>query len=251
MKDDTKSKFGCVLPVVLLRDDIYKKLGDNDREKWASSSARVDWSMDKIKQLVGFRLSRAAGIEPPHSFAQVWPLMVGPALRYTVSGKQWDKFDFIGSYTLMRPRDFIFYLSQCSQKVVEKHAARRGGLELSGEILKDSVREFAQHLKAELEDEIGGQMPYIGGVLDALLGQGERDFTAAEFRALYENNRKKTHDIAWSADADSVLELLFNFSAVGYRRGKQDVFRYLSPSSDLDSNRTLLLHKGLFGARRV
>lgn len=246
VRDETGGRESAIYPIVLLRDDIFAQLRDSDRNKWLDSAVVLNWSLPQIKKLIAHRLSRAADLSPEWDFGRIWPELTGRHTFFTPRAKSWDKFEFITSYTLLRPRDFIFYLGEASRKILERATATGTPPVLSGDVLRDCTRDFAGHLKRELEDEIGGQLPHIEGVLNMIFGFGERHFTAKEFRSAYQRLRK-SKGAEWKADPDTVLELLYRFSVIGFVR-KKEIFRYQSPNIDFDFSKTLLLHKGLLGA---
>jgi hypothetical protein len=238
-----------VYPIVLLRDDIFTLLRDNDREKWMDRAVDLNWSQQRLKELLAFRLCRAAGVESKFPFDEVWSELVGDHSSFTIGNKTWDKFDFISSYTMQRPRDFIYYISDASRRICQKYANGAKSAVLSGDVLRGCVGPFAEHLRRELEDEMGGQLPYIHDVMDIILNFGDRHFKLKEFRLAYETARQEQHE-QWPHSAETVLDLLYSFSAIGFVRGSTEYYRYQAPHVDLDLARTMLLHKGLTAARR-
>lgn len=250
VREEFKNAGANIFPIVLLRDDIFDKLEDPDRSKWTDHAVMLSWTTDRIKEMLAFRLSRAANLEVPMNFSEIWGELVGKFPTFSTS-KEWDKFDFIASYTLLRPRDFIFYLSDASKRIAQKIKSGTANRTLTGTVLRECVRDFADHLKKELVDEIGGQIPYINDVMEMILRFEERHFSLADFRSAYVNAATNARDKPWTLSADSVLEQLYLFSVIGFVSGTREVFRYRNPNVDLDSSRKMLLHKGLLGARRA
>lgn len=251
IREEFRESAPGVRPIVLLRDDIFKQLSDSDRAKWTDNAVVISWDIDKIKNLLAFRLSRAAGVDPVMRFDEIWRDLVGRHETFTPNTKEWNKFDFIASYTLLRPRDFIYYVSDASRHVCEKIRVGVAHPGLSAEVLRECAREFAQHLKMELEDEVGGQIPYIKDVMDMILSFGERDFSFAEFQSAYAKGRSEARHTPWTLPAESVLNSLYLFSVIGFVRTSKEYYRYQNPTVDLDVGRTMLVHKGLFAARKA
>ena len=242
------SRFKNVFPIVLLRDDIYNLLQDPDREKWMDWTISINWSENRIKELMAYRLCQAARV-PLRSFDKIWKDLVGSAPSFTTPNKVWDKFDFITSYTLGRPRDYIYYLSRASKLICDRIERRVGSATLSQDVLRACVGPFATHLRRELEDEMSGQLPYIRDVMEIVLTFSGRHFRFDEFKIAYENARTEARE-EWG-DVESVLDTLYSFSAIGFvKPGGAEYYRYQSHIAELDHSRTMVLHKGLVAARR-
>jgi hypothetical protein len=233
-----------VFPIVLLRDDIFGLLQYNDRAKWTDDTVRIEWSTPRLKEMLAHRLCKAAG-RPTMTFAQIWSELTGNAPTYTNR----DKFELIESYTMRRPRDFIYYLAEASRRICLKfETGQSRNLRLSGDVLGSCIQDFAVHLRLELEDEISGQLPYVREVVDIVLTMPAPRFRIKDFSAVYDDAARQR---GWPSSATAVLDLLYSFSVIGIRRGPKEYFRYLEPDTMFDARHPMLIHKGLLAARRA
>ncbi|MBO5173465.1 MAG: hypothetical protein J6B83_10610 [Bacteroidaceae bacterium] len=58
---DVKATFSTtnlrIMPIVFLRDDIYALLNDADKNKWSDFKIELEWTEDKIKKMIAYRIS--------------------------------------------------------------------------------------------------------------------------------------------------------------------------------------------------
>lgn len=236
-----------ILPIVLLRDDIFKFVKDPDRRKWKDITTSIEWDEGKIKALLAHRICRALN-EEVVAFPMAWGKLVDEP-TFNHFGTRADKFEFITKYTLRRPRDYVFYLRSAAQMAVSRarNQNRQDG-HLSGQILRDSAAAFATHLREEIEDELGGQVDDPQKLMDCLLDVGKTLFRESEFGSLYSS--RGLHE-RFGFDHIEALNILFELSAVGFVPARKPVFRYLKRDLKLDSQKTLALHTGLVRAQLV
>lgn len=122
---DVKSYFSdkpnIINPIVFLRDDIYTIIRDSDKNKWTDFKITTEWDEYKIKQMLGYRLSKA--INPDGeilSFTKVWNLIFinKPVFMGDRQQKRMNIFDFMTRSTQLRPRDYIKYISVCAERTL-------------------------------------------------------------------------------------------------------------------------------------
>lgn len=236
--------------VVFLRDDIYDRISDANREKLRDDALSLKWDEPRLKRLLAFRIAVAAGKKSDAQFQEVWSELCGQ-LEFTPKQKKWDKFDFISSYTFRRPRDYIYYLSRCCAKALERAEGKNHPLVIGGDVLQQSAADFSRHLRREIEDEIGGEFSDISKVLDVFEKMEKRVFTKAEFEQQYVTSYPGVSD---AQPAGQVLNKLFQYSVVGnVTPGGQDFFRYMATEETrfrqfeeaLKGKGKLVIHRGL------
>ncbi len=54
-----KKKNCHIYPVIFLRDDIYSVIRDADKTKWQDYIVEIEWTVEKIKDLLAYRISKA------------------------------------------------------------------------------------------------------------------------------------------------------------------------------------------------
>lgn len=236
--------------IVFLRDDIYARITDANREKFDDDVIPLKWDETRLQRLLAHRIAVAAGSNTSTSFPELWKEICGQ-LEFTHNQRKWEKFDFISSFTFMRPRDFIYYLSRCSLKVLERAEGKSHPLTIGGDVLQQSATDFSRHLRREIEDEIGGEFPEVDKALDVFEKMEKRTFTKTEFEQRYIAAHPA---VAEAHPAGQILKKLFQYSVVGnVTPGGHDFFRYMASEQTrfrafedaLKGKGRLVIHRGL------
>lgn len=106
---------------------------------------------------------------------------------------------------------------------------------------------YSKYLKQELDDEISPHWACWTDALQAFSEISTMTFTREAFKEAYARKKNRRNDI----EADEALELLYNFSVIGYRKGLGKggsgwVFQYADPDAGWDNAATRLkVHAGL------
>lgn len=250
---DVKSAFRGsgrkIYPIIFLRDDIYDLMKDPDKTKWGDLKLDLDWNEPKLKQLLGYRLSKAIDADGPLLDFQVsWDrVFSNRPVRYGHEKKlKANSFDFITRSTQLRPRDFIHYLKEGAvAALAHKHG------QILPDILPNVDKAFSNYLRSEIEDEIQGLLPEIHKILDVLSIIRKHEFNVSEFSLAY----KKHIDQERLTDrgAETVLKALFHFSVIGNqpRQKSATVFRYINKEARLNLTEKICIHRGLFKALQI
>lgn len=238
-----------IYPIVFLRDDIYDVLQDPDRTKWSDLRLDINWNESSLKRLLAFRLSRAADPRAEGwSFDKAWTTAF--ALGGIGVGSQQRKpisiYSYISRSTLLRPRDFVRYLSLAAKRAREDQYHLIGPMQV-----KEVEQSFSSYLRSEFEDEIHGVIPNIKQLFDIFNILRKSTLSIEEFRKLYaEASPKFGVD---SQDPDFVLKILFHFSVIGNQSKQKTfkVFRYNYPEAQLNFNESIVIHRGLYRAFQI
>lgn len=238
-----------LLPVVFLRDDIYNTIQDPDKTKWADLSFELDWNEVAIKSLLEFRLSRAnepTGAAKP--FNEAWHLAVEHGKVFFGHNGRNSKhgFDYITRSTLLRPRDYIRFLSLSAKEALLDNRNL-----ISPKILLKVDKAFSNYLRSELEDEIQGALPQIKKILDLISHNRKPYFPISDFISAYNSAVARKELDAWNPEA--VAKILFHFSVIGNmgRDGRGFVFRYQNREARLNLSESICVHRGLFKAFQI
>lgn len=237
-------------PVVFLRDDIYEIIQDSDRTKWNDLKITLDWSVDRIKDLIAFRISRA--IDPSGDilpFDVAWHTLFFRAAVRIGTGKKSpvSSFSYIARSTHLRPRDFIQYLKVCCEEELY-HPDNIG--KVSPAVIKTVDSAFSNYLKSELIDEIHGILPDISSIFDVLSQLKKWSFNNKEFIDAY--NRQIKRGNLRERDPAFVLQILFLFSVLGHHaNGREHNFRYLNKEARFNFDEQVIVHRGLLKALQL
>ncbi|MEN2426779.1 P-loop ATPase, Sll1717 family [Chromobacterium vaccinii] len=237
-----------VYPVIFLRDDIYSIITDPDKTKWDDFKIELDWSRDRIKELLAFRISRAVGVGTPlMDFKSAWNKLFLDQSVFMghMQNKSMTIFDFIERSTHLRPRDFVRYIHSCAENTPVNFSR------ISAKTVKDSDKAFSNYLKRELVDEIHGVIPDIQSILDIISQIRKQAFSEAEFREIFE--KKKEEGSIVQSDPVFILRILFLFSIIGNqpKQKNQTVFRYLNKDAELNFSENFVVHRGLYKALQI
>lgn len=238
-----------IFPIIFLRDDIYELVRDPDKSKWSDLIIELDWSTDKIKQLLTFRISRAldASGETLH-FNEAWDKIF--LHRHVEYGGQQRKrmspFDFITRSTLVRPRDYVRYIRACAVSALAKNLSK-----VSPEIIRKVDKAFSNELKGEMVDEVEGFLPEMQQVFDIISHMRKQKFGFDEFSEAYRTAFERK--LLPERDAEFILKVLFHFSIVGNqpRQKNIQIFRYQNKEARLNLNEPLCVHRGLYKALQI
>ncbi len=233
-----------VLPVIFLRDDIFSQLRDPDRAKWIDLTIALDWNPDKIKNLLAFRISRAIAVNNEiFNFEEAW-VQVFNDFKVQLSRSEGDVsiFDAISSRSLMRPRDFVRFLSYCADDTVSINVEK-----VDERALRRIQSRYSLYLKTELEDEIQGLIPEIYELWDVFMLINKKIFSGEEFQKAY---TAKINEIRITRrDPSYLIKQLFEFSVMGNlvpKHGPQ--FKYLNSNARCEIDGPFYLHPGLHDA---
>lgn len=251
---DVKDTFnGCdvnVMPIVFLRDDIYSRLKDPDKNKWSDFKIELEWSSEKIKRLIAYRISKDADKpELAHNFGKAWNSIFhfGNITYGDRQGKETTQYEFIQNSTQLRPRDFIKYIQACCATAYDK-----GEWYISNETIKAVDREFSNYLIAEIKDEIYPLLPEIDIIFQILSHMRKQIFQPSEFIQQYNNYLE--NKTVQEANVSYVLDVLFNFSIIGNQHRSQadrKFFKYLHTNMTYNAEEAIVLHRGLLKALQI
>lgn len=239
-----------IMPVVFLRDDIYALINDSDKNKWSDLKLEIEWSKERLKSLLAYRISKDCGdgstILP---FNQAWEMIFTkyPISYGTSHAKKMHSFDFIANSTHLRPRDFIRYIQCCCYETVNKN-----DLYIKNGTIKFEDRAFSNYLKDEIKDEVFPLLPDIEIIFQVLSNLRKWNFSVNEFITEY-NKYVKTGKIQ-EKNTDFVLDTLYNFSVIGNQdKHHKDIFyfKYLHTNMTYNKNENIVIHRGLFKALQI
>lgn len=223
-----------VCPVIYLRTDLWDALQFSDKNKISqSSSILLEWNSDTLKDLINRRIETKLGS------GVSWDDLEDGAL---MRGSQ-TKWNHIISRTFLRPRDVIQFLNHALDYGIKTVDSAEG---FDNADIIAAREPYSRYLKQELDDEIGPHWPKWAEAIQALSETATITFNKSEFEKAWEKKKASKEK-----DADSTLELLYQFSVIGYRRGIGTggsgwTFQYTDPDAGWDNAATKLrVHSGL------
>lgn len=224
-----------IFPVAYLRTDIWDEFRFSDKNKISQSSAvLLEWDTDTLKSLINERIRVKIGSQ------YSWDDLDD---GYLMRGSQ-SKWSHIISRTFLRPRDVIQFLN-CALSI--SLGRNEESDVFDNEDIQLAREPYSRYLKQELDDELGPHWDKWAEALQACSEISTITFSRDVFVEAYERRKSKKNFV----DSDDALELLYQFSVVGYRRGIGKggsgwVFQYSDPHAGYDNGASLLkVHLGL------
>jgi len=231
-----KSAHSCKInPVIYIRTDIWDDLRFSDKNKISQSSAvYLEWNSDTLKEMINERIAAKLGQ------GMTWEDIEDNLL---MRGSQ-TKWNHIVSRTFLRPRDVIQFLNFALAKGL-KEVPNADGFDNSD--IQAAREPYSRYLKQELDDEIGPHWDRWTEALQACSDIATITLSREDFEAAYSKKKSTKNPIS----ASEALELLYQFSVIGYRKGIGSggsgwVFQYTDPDAGWDNGATRLkIHLGL------
>ena len=242
---DIKSRFPArefnIFPIIFLRDDIFSQIRNSDRTKWTDLSIELDWNDEQLKNMLGFRLSRARDdwdSKDDTSFELAWLdlFSLEPVKSY---GTKTSSFNYILQCSQLRPRDFIKFISECASSALEKRTPY-----ITSTIVQAAEIKYSDYLRSELEDEIDSLFQEIRHILDVLTGMQKTTFILSQFEEAYRQYAVDNNIPVRSPR--KILSLLFDFSIIGIStKNTKTIFKYQNKNSRFNPKGSFYIHKGL------
>jgi hypothetical protein len=226
--------------ILVCRTDLFERLPGPNKNKIRQDSAHeIDWYHDprnpgesSLVKLINLR----AGIhfhKDVNIFSTFFPKEINNS----------DAITFLLEKTRHTPRDFIQLLNHLKDFY-------RGDVFANGQILS-GVRSYSTgYFLPEIRDELAGYIPteHVEILLGVIRSLRKREFSYRELLMKIQATRKFEVN-----DLDSLLNSLYECSAIGNKwqltTGEfRYEFKYRNPSSVLNNQNKIVLHRGLWYA---
>ncbi len=252
---NTSLKNYRIYPIVFLREDIYVRIKDNDKNKWDDIMVRLNWTEAKLKRMITHRLSVSLN-QKFDNFESAWSQIVAKDARvYPFGGFRDPKTrkrrrryinleTFIMKNSLMRPRDIIKFITICCKTA---HECDRD--QITREDVSRSLDAYSKWFKEEFGNEVLVEIPEIDWVWKILSDIRKQVFSRDEFVASFAKFSAQIVD----KSSIELLNYLYNFSIVGNQdRANMNKFihRYNS-EVDFNENLSIVIHVGLLKSLQI
>jgi len=232
-------------PLVVLRSDIFDRLEDNDLNKLDDHVFRLQWTSREDNDEYALKLVPEARIRSsiPSAIENSWEHVVvnQDASLPSYVDSVWS---YMVSRTYDRPRDIIKFLKSC-----RKHTR-------TGQLPFDSVKmaedTYSDWLFREIRDEIHSYLPCWREALQCVTRIGVGRFSVSSYLDTLKSDRTVSKWISEEGhDAESVIEMLFDFGVLGNYDGRRWLFRYKNDDLAWSPSMDLIVHFGLCKKLRV
>lgn len=241
----------CFIPIVFLRTDIYNQLTDSDKNKWSESILYLEWNLDKIKNMLAYRILRtdnARYSELDLNFDREFNKVFKSNIIST--GNQRKKnisvFSYIARSTQWRPRDFIKYIKICAEEAYNRNLDC-----VPNDIVKAADAKFSDYLKQEIIDEIFPVLPEINKIFPLFSAIRKQSFNPSLF--IEEYNKEIAKGNLKEISAENVLGILFNYNVIGNipsMKG-QVLFKYAFADTRFNIKENIIIHRGLYKTLQI
>lgn len=239
-----------ILPIVFLRDDIYQILSDPDGNKWEDDKVYLRWTKSSLKRLIAWRISRSDHDEeesPPMNFDEALEKISTVNVMGIGSGKskQIGVFDYISTLTHDRPRDFVRYFRDCARSSIAQ-----GHSKIQKDTIRGIEKEYSNHLKTELVNEMEGIVPDIRSLFEHIGNQRKDRFSSNNFYSVIDDfiRNESLYKETTRLGVARICKILFHFSVIGNALARdRNVPRYKYQNEYLvyNPNATVVVHRGL------
>jgi hypothetical protein len=232
----------CVHPLVFIRENVFEKVRNMDRESSRLETAVVslEWTREMLREFIERRLNRN--------------LLAKPAL----GGPTWNAFfetppdgtnseDQVFGYCQYRPRDVLIYVASALESA-QAHLRSR----ISHEDLEVAKKKFSEGRLKDLSDEYADNYPRLGIVLSKFYGLGtEYTVSAIDDLArkllLDEEIRDACQSWIYSYSSPELLIALFyNLGFVGLKKNEDLIFKSsespLAMMPTITKDTTIVIH---------
>lgn len=224
--------FDRVRCVVFLRTDIYELLQFQDRDKFRGDEIRIDWSAERLLDLIQVRAQASLGI--PIDAGDLWARLF-PA---RVDGRPTPAS--IVDFTLMRPRDVIQLCNACRDT-----AEKNGHHYIEGADLKEAVDQYSNWKLQDLINEYRVNYPFLSDLFvlfqnsSYLVTREELERRVGTLAAAL-SARYREH--AQVFNVDGILDILYGIGFLGVLRGAHPGFVYQEPRGVEPQERRFVIH---------
>lgn len=241
-----------IRPVIFLRDDIYNQIYDSDKNKWSDFRIDLKWDTDTLKAMIAHRISVDCNIiGRPLLFDSAWSKLFSPNMLLSYGNKRrskTDAFRYIERNTLLRPRDFISYITTASNLAI----TRQKNI-ISKDVITDVDKKYSDYLLSEIIDEVTPVLFDCKKILRIFSNTHKWNMTVEEFQKEFEQ-AIEDGEIEPQLSYIKTLETLFDFSIIGNEHRRQSglfFFKYQDSSCNFNKRENIVLHRGLFKALQV
>jgi hypothetical protein len=234
--NDIKSIFKKnIIPLIFLRDDIYRMIKDNDKTKWEDNLLFLEWNKKKIQDLLAHRISKMVNVNGNIlPFEAAWNNVNNDG-KVEFRRKTYEK---IKKLTLDRPRDYIKLL-----KLISEDALKLNKSKMSPRNVNNIESVYSNYLRSEMIDEIHSVFPEIDKIFDVISQLRKHTFTFKEFSNKIKEARN--NKLIKETNPSQLLKLLFQFSVIGNKSTFTTYFKYINEAS-INFSESFTIHRGLY-----
>jgi hypothetical protein len=229
---EVSARFSRVSCVTFLRSDIYDLLRFPDKDKYRGDEMRVDWSSERLLELVLTRAQASLGerISSDHLWREIFPRSIDRT----------RSSEFVVSHTLMRPRDIIHLCNVC------RDVAEQNGHAVIGESdVREAIAQYSSWKLQDLSNEYIVNYPFLGGLL-AVFRNSSYLFARGAFEERFATSmgalRARFPEQAHMLTPDAVLRVLFDIGFLGVRRDDGVVYRRRNEDRIEPEDETFSIH---------
>jgi hypothetical protein len=226
------SVYSRVACVIFLRTDIYDMLQFFDKDKLHSDEMRVDWTKERLLQMVLTRAQASLGraILPEHLWEEIFPVRVEDVASR----------EYIVAHTLMRPRDVIHLCNLCRDT-----AEQNGHSTITESDVRYSIVQYSQWKLQDLVIEYRINYPFLSGLIGIFQDSGYivlRDGLERKYAEIHETLRSRYPEHVNTLTIQGVIDVLFDIGFLGVRRGQEISFGYAQNAAIEPTDSEFFIH---------
>jgi hypothetical protein len=226
------SAFTGVACVVFLRSDIYDMLQFFDKDKLHGEEMRVDWTEERLVQMILTRAQASLGrtIPPEYLWGNLFPASVAGVASQ----------EYIVTHTLMRPRDIIHLCNLCRDT-----AEQNGHTSIVESDVLYAIVQYSQWKLQDLIIEYRVNYPFLNGLMGIFQDSGYiilRDGLERRFALIHETLRSRYPEHVNTLTPQGVIDVLFDVGFLGVRRSQIVTFGYMQNATIQPTDSEYFIH---------
>jgi len=235
--------------VIFLRDDIYECLHFEDKNKMTENFVSlIEWDTPRTKKTLKGLMERRFNIVLGNKEDKNIPW--SSVFNEEMPGHQ-TKYEHMRERTYLRPRDIIKFTNCTLSKYkdrLENPTEADHPHKFDNVDIHNARIEYSEYFLREIDDEVHKHLPDYDKHLDVLRALGKWQFERNVFDEAF-----KTHYSSSTLTSSEALEMLYDFSVIGFYRaggrgfgGSEYMFKYREPRIRFDhTSMRYRIHPGL------
>jgi hypothetical protein len=218
--------------IVFLRSDIYESLEFHDSDKFHVMEEHVLWSKRELQEMLTLRANLSTGLLYKTPALQSAPKQLVNSLQQSIDStwriffpkqiKDQDSFEYLLSYTFMRPRDLIQLSNLCRDKAQNnKHTKiERGDID-------EALPNYSQWKLQDLSDEYRIQYPFLETIFLMVFYNTPQHLNRQAIQSSFEPLKaqlKLSYGEYYFEPIDKLLQILYNIGFLG--AADKEIVRY-------------------------
>ena len=218
-----------LIPIAFVREDTYRLIMYNDKDKWGDLIVNLSWTKYKIQNMLAYRISKTANPDGQLlSFDDAWRLLF-PSTFINKANK--PIFEDVYEHSFGRPRDFVMFIRESCRRAHDS-----GSIDLVRN-WDSQILDFDNSSAESAIQEMNDLIPNFTKIQEAINQIGLTSFTYEELLKEYDPNPTPQVE----EELKRELKILYSFMIIGMiiNSGR----KYVDSGTIFSVSKPLTIHK--------